>query len=125
MQQICGHRAAGSQARLDGYQCLRLHGLSYPAIRPRTSGQVAGRLYAQLTSAQLAAIDRYEGNVYQRRPVTVCCGDDLVQAWAYVLLPRYYHRLARQSWVLEAFVVRDLKAYSHRHHWKRVLTEHG
>ncbi len=88
MRSVCGYIKQGIPAQLMGYRRRGLYGEDYPAIVPDRQYLVQGLLYTGITSAQLRAIDRYEGELYRRIQVSVAGR----RAWTYVLRPRYYHR---------------------------------
>ena len=71
---------AGQPDTLAGYKkySIRLATGIYPIIRPEAGGLVEG-LVIQITPAELALIDHYEGDAYQRKKVTLVSG-----RWAWV-----------------------------------------
>lgn len=59
------------RAILDGYQRLCVREAVYPGITPTKGRQVFGTFASGLTEAHIQKLDRYEGDDYDRRPVTV------------------------------------------------------
>ncbi|MCC5886419.1 MAG: gamma-glutamylcyclotransferase [Gammaproteobacteria bacterium] len=96
---VTGLEAEGVPATLAGFRCEGIRGEVYPAIRVDASAQVAGRVYHGLSRPALAALDRFEGDEYRRRVVTVVREDGRrQQAWCYVIAPRWQRRLDGRAW---------------------------
>lgn len=117
MHAVCRTQPDGMPATLAGYACYALTGRHYPAIIPAKGGKEGGVLYTGLRRGQLARLDSYEGEEYRRRRVWVNVGIERVQAWTYVLRPRYYYRLSRRRWSLEQFRCERLQFYRANRHW--------
>lgn len=112
MRSVSGYTCSGEMASLTGYARISLRGLPYPAIIPRVDGHMHGVLYRALTLRQLAKIDRYEQQQYVRTRVCVETERQAVlQAWTYVLHPRYYRRILRRPWSLNTFQSRHRASY--------------
>jgi len=107
---VAGIRLIPEVALLPGYQCLRLAGESYPAIRKAAAQQVAGLLYAGVTAAIWQRLDAYEGEQYERRVVTVKTAGGSCTAATYVISPRWRHLLTSEPWDFEQFCRRDKAA---------------
>ena len=58
-------------ARLDGYRRHRVHGESYPILRPAAGGAVDGLLVPNLSPAEAARVAFYEGEEYRPVPLMV------------------------------------------------------
>ncbi|HRI86964.1 MAG TPA: gamma-glutamylcyclotransferase [Candidatus Hydrogenedentes bacterium] len=84
-QHVIGRLIDGRPDRLQGYRIgsLRDGAEKYPNIVPEFGSLVEGRLL-EVTDAELAAMDRYEGDCYDRRRVTLESGEE---AWVYIGLP--------------------------------------
>jgi gamma-glutamylcyclotransferase (GGCT)/AIG2-like uncharacterized protein YtfP len=82
MAAVAGRSLEGRPAVLDGVRRVAVRGEVYPAL---ISGgdSIDGILYQQVTEQELAALDHFEGAEYDRRTVTVRCGDEAVQAGVY------------------------------------------
>lgn len=112
MRLVSGYTCTGEKSSLTGYVCISLRGLPYPAIIPRVDAHTHGVLYRALTCHQLARIDRYESHQYVRTRVSVKTGQYArIQAWTYVLHPRYYRRILRRPWSLNTFQLRYRASY--------------
>lgn len=79
---VIGRNAEGRPAVLESVRRMRVRGQFYPALIPG-SGAVEGVLYKNLTGAEIAALDRFEGPEYDRRSVTVCCDGTALEAETY------------------------------------------
>lgn len=118
MRAVCAYQRAGESTTLNGYQCVALHGLRFPAVIPEPDAITNGILYRALNSHQLHRIDQYEDDMYRRVRVhvfTAALGN--VEAWTYVLHPRYYRLIKKQPWSLAEFMARHQAAYQHQHGW--------
>ena len=76
----------GAPDTLRGYTLARLRGIhsDYTVARPQPGSTVQGRLY-QVTDEELALLDDYEGEAYQRVSVTLM---SKTRAWLYCENPR-------------------------------------
>lgn len=119
MRRVSGTLPAARSASLPDYGCYALAGLAYPGIVPEPGAYVGGVLYAGLGRAQIARLDAYEGEQYRRLRVWLELGGGLrLQAWTYVLHPRYYHRRSKRLWSLAQFRREQLKLYLANSHNK-------
>lgn len=108
------------EARLAGYACYEIYGVSYPAIIPQQGITVSGTMYLGLGTRQLKLIDRYESTQYKRLLVRVVDNkDNLHSTWSYVLAPDQYHRIKKQPWLRSRFAKNDLDKYISQHGWRR------
>lgn len=125
MRRVSGGLPAATSAVLDDHACYALAGLAYPGILPEKGARVSRVLYQGLSRAQLTRLDAYEGAQYLRRRVWVTTDSgQTVQAWTYLLHPRYYRRLSQASWSLEQFRREHLQVYlSHSHN--KIYGLHG
>jgi gamma-glutamylcyclotransferase (GGCT)/AIG2-like uncharacterized protein YtfP len=108
---IVGRQLAGVPARLTGYARFRVRDRVYPAIVEAAGGEVSGVLYAGLEDAELARLDFYEGDLYERREVSVGAGPMQRRAVTYVLRPEHRHELSEEAWDLQAFLRDHLADY--------------
>jgi gamma-glutamylcyclotransferase (GGCT)/AIG2-like uncharacterized protein YtfP len=119
MRRVSGSLPPSAPACLVNYACYALAGLVYPGIIFQKGAGVEGVVYQSLSRAQLAKLDAYEGAQYRRVRVWVTArNDQRVQAWTYVLQPRYYHRLTDRRWSLEQFRREQLPVYLYHSHNK-------
>jgi len=111
----CGPLAR-EPATLRGYGRRAVRGEPYPALVPEESGRVAGVVYRDVPAAAWARLDRFEGELYARRPVVVeLSGGGLLPAAAYVAEAALRERLARCDWDFDEFLRRG-KARFRKHY---------
>lgn len=55
----------------------------YPALVPRAAALAPGRLLSALSSFDVAVLDGFEGDEYERRRIDVMAGDTWIEAEAY------------------------------------------
>jgi gamma-glutamylcyclotransferase (GGCT)/AIG2-like uncharacterized protein YtfP len=111
---VVGQRWQGEPALLVGYGRYRLRGKPYPAIIAEPAGNVAGLLYAGVGVAELALLDSYEGDLYERRTVKVRLGGHTHSALVYVLGEQHRSLLSSEAWELGAFEREHLAEYLER-----------
>lgn len=69
--QVVTGRYACRPARLEGFARRRIRGADYPAIVSTPLESVDGLLYLDVEPADLARLDAFEGDAYQREDVMV------------------------------------------------------
>jgi gamma-glutamylcyclotransferase (GGCT)/AIG2-like uncharacterized protein YtfP len=109
---VCDYQQPGESAVLDGYRRRVVAGEVYPAIVPDPDEQVSGRLYRGLSSRQTQLLDAFEGEMYQRRTVSLRIAAGIVAAEAYVLRDAYIRYLSAELWSLEAFLTDGLGRFA-------------
>ena len=89
-------------ARLDGHARFEITGETYPGMIPCQGSAVDGVLYFDVTPADVAALDAFEGIEYRRESVSVALASGAtVEAGTYIyLLPQ---KLSKSPWMPEAF----------------------
>lgn len=93
-------------ATLDGHARFSLAGDTYPGMLARADHAVRGVLYFDVAAADLAALDSFEGDQYQRCQVETRTDDGLaVCAETYVF--EAVHRLSDQAWEPENFALQQ------------------
>lgn len=85
----------------------------YPGIRALPGGCVSGRVFAELSDAELERLDRYEGQAYER---LLCALADGSRAWTYVVRGPWLSKLSDEPWDLEVF--RERHAPHFGVHWR-------
>ena len=112
MRAVIGRVPRSEPAELHGYRRYRLRGKVYPAVVPEPGTTVAGRVYHDLTPAEITRLDRYEDAFYRREPVTVRDAQGREQrAWCYVLPTQARQRLAARPWHRDMFERTALRGY--------------
>jgi len=116
LRAACGAVPASLPARLDGYRRHPVAGEDYPGIRPDAGAHVDGTLYLDVTPAQLADLDRFEGSQYERRTVTVTVADGRrFAAETYVFAEHCHHLLEAGDWSYDAFVASATERFRARY----------
>jgi len=112
VEKLLGTVLSGENAVLEGYARYMLLNRHYPGIVYRPGARVDGVLYNGITPKFLRKLDRYEDDIYERQVVKVVdsCGG-CVDAWAYVIPPRFRKELTRIPWSRDEFVKIHLKRF--------------
>jgi gamma-glutamylcyclotransferase (GGCT)/AIG2-like uncharacterized protein YtfP len=110
-QRVVRGQYRSAAATLDGHVRLVVDGETYPGMIARAGSQVAGVLYFDVDAADLAALDYFEGQDYERVCVSVNTNSgDIVRAETYLYLPM--QKLLEQPWEPETFQMqRFLQTY--------------
>ena len=111
LQAVLGLRWQGAPALLPGYARYRVRGKPYPAIVPEPGGNVAGLVYSGVGATELEQLDHYEGELYERRTLSVRAGGATLAAVTYVLGDQHRALLSNESWELGAFEREHLHDY--------------
>jgi gamma-glutamylcyclotransferase (GGCT)/AIG2-like uncharacterized protein YtfP len=96
---VVGRVPARVPAVLEGFARFRVRGASYPGIVARAGARTAGTLWRGLDLDALAALDRFEGALYERRrlPVRTRAGATVV-AHVYVVRDARRDVLGPEPW---------------------------
>jgi catechol 2,3-dioxygenase-like lactoylglutathione lyase family enzyme/gamma-glutamylcyclotransferase (GGCT)/AIG2-like uncharacterized protein YtfP len=111
VQRITGRCFPSEPALLEGFARSLLRGADDPGIAPRAGAQTSGTLYRDVDPASLAALDRFEGDLYDRREVVVRTPSGERSAYAWVLRPEERHRLGGEPWDRDLFAARHLQEW--------------
>ncbi len=112
MQVVCGRPLANVRAAALRIRCEALHGAIYPGAVQDPDASASGRLYEGLGPAELARLDEFEGDLYDRVVVRVETAAGVPHAaWVYLVRPPHRHRLAGNPWDSGRFAERELAAY--------------
>ena len=89
-------------ARLADHARFAVAGETYPGMIASAGATVDGVLYLDVDDADVARLDRFEGDDYRRETVTLACADGSTRTGdTYVYLPR--DRLTKSPWDPDAF----------------------
>ncbi|MEM7026859.1 MAG: gamma-glutamylcyclotransferase family protein [Pseudomonadota bacterium] len=111
MLAVTGEQYLSKPAMLFGYRRNTIKNRVYPAIIPDPDSMTEGIIYFDIDSTALNALDDFEDVLYDRVKVTVECGEEKVNAFAYVISPKYKNRLSHSDWNLEEFINNHLDDY--------------
>ena len=112
MQIVCGRPLASVRAEAPGIRREALHGAVYPGAVRDANATAPGRLYEGLGPADLARLDAFESDFYDRVAVRVVTAAGVPHdAWIYLVGAPNQHLLAGKPWDFEGFAARELPAY--------------
>jgi hypothetical protein len=105
MRRVAGCCLSNTHAVLREYRRYKVKGEVYPAIVASEDGLVEGMVYHDIPDGAWLRLDRFEGEMYERRPVNVVLADGRPETvYAYVIRPEFEVRLDSTEWDLEAFL---------------------
>lgn len=113
MAAVAGRGYVGEPAVLRGFVRVCVVGAVYPGAIEEAGAEIRGIVYRDLDEAALRRLDRFEGETYERRRVTVTCDGDLTEtlAYAYVVARQHQGSLDRRPWNPERFRRDHLASY--------------
>lgn len=95
---VAGRLHEAEPARLSGFRRRLLRGVPYPGIAPSPRDSVEGVLWRGVSPQEVARLDEFEGEIYERLSVEVRAAGDPAAAEAYVLRATHEHLLSREAW---------------------------
>lgn len=109
---VAGCRRHGTECILKGYRRLPVRGEPYPGITPAPGGRVRGLLYHDIPRTVWFRLDRFEGDMFRRQPVTVSCREGTSRrALVYVVRTEFVHLLEPGEWDLNRFLSAGKNTY--------------
>ena len=111
VEAVAGRRFPSEPALLEGFARSMVRGAEYPGIAPAPGARTPGILYSGVDAAALAALDRFEGELYERREVVVRTASGETAALAWVLREESRHLLTGEPWDRERFAAHHLRAW--------------
>lgn len=112
LRRVIGCTLAGRDAWLDGYVNLEIEGALYPGITAFPNCVTRGISYVGITPKMLAALDEYEGEMYERRPLVIRYADSRSDlADAYVVRDSHLDMLSDREWDYEDFFLNKKEIY--------------
>ncbi|MDX5445326.1 MAG: gamma-glutamylcyclotransferase [Zoogloeaceae bacterium] len=116
MRTACGGLPAAEPARLDGFSRHPVAGEEYPGIRRNAGASVHGVLYRDVTIAQLAQLDVFEGPQYLRESTIAILADgSTLDAETYVFADHQLHLLQDGDWDYFSFLERGRRRFEGRY----------
>ncbi len=96
---VTGRSADHEPAVLADHARYRVRGASYPAVVPEPGAETEGVVYARLDDDTMAALDRFEGDMYTRERVAVRLpSGQQKQVDTYVFAAHLHDLLERLPW---------------------------
>lgn len=124
MAAVAGRSFAAVPARLAGFVRVGVRGAVYPGAREEAGGSIGGVLYLEVDDDALSRLDRFEGELYERRVVSVRRDDGAACAAQVYVVPAVRHgRLSGAPWDVERFRREHLDAYLARCRDGRIAEE--
>ena len=112
IKKLLGVTLVGEYAELPGYERFMLVNKNYPGIIRNSMARVDGILYEGVTAKQLALLDRYEDDFYERcRVVVETVNAQSVAAWTYIIPLRHKRALSNKPWNRDDFMRTHLKRF--------------
>jgi gamma-glutamylcyclotransferase (GGCT)/AIG2-like uncharacterized protein YtfP len=105
MQEVSGFLPDYRPEVLKGYIRLRVKGHVYPGLLQREAHQVDGVLYQNVPASAWDRLDRFEGEMYARRTVSIeMDSGGRLAAETYIVRPEYVDRLEEAEWDFSEFL---------------------
>jgi gamma-glutamylcyclotransferase (GGCT)/AIG2-like uncharacterized protein YtfP len=99
-------------AIIRGYARFTVKGELYPGIIPKTDAITEGIVYLDVDELSIERLDAFEGDLYRRTPIQAESEkEELFNAEAYVVIPKYRGCLSSKQWNVKNFVQKHLKAF--------------
>jgi gamma-glutamylcyclotransferase (GGCT)/AIG2-like uncharacterized protein YtfP len=116
MTEVAGTRLRCTPANLSGYRRFLVKDEQYPGVVAAEGGVVAGIVYHGLDAANRQRLDRFEGEMYNRMPVTVHYADGReAMVDCYLFRPEFSHRLSSTEWDFAAFLQSGKTLFQHQY----------
>lgn len=105
MRDVSGFRLSHVPGTLKGYRRRAVKSEYYPAIVPDAEDRVHGIVSRDVPGPAWDRLDRFEGEMYVRRPVEIGLEDGtMLPAATYVVRPEFLDRLEAIDWDLTDFI---------------------
>jgi len=116
MTDVAGARLPGEAATLSGFRRYLVKEEEYPGIVAEPGGVVSGVVYHGIEAASWQRLDRFEGELYERKAVTVQYADGRTAVVdCYLFRPEFAHRLSSTEWDFAAFLQRGKTVFQHQY----------
>lgn len=116
MTEVAGVSLPCEPATLHGYRRFLVREEQYPGVMAEAGGLVAGIVYHGLGTESWQRLDRFEGKMYERRPVRVWYNDGrTAMVDCYLFRPEFAHRLSSTEWDFAAFLQGGKSMFQHQY----------
>ncbi len=102
---VIGRVPESAPAFVRDYSARPVAGATYPGLIPCPGAHAHGRIYFGLTEAELKRLDAFEGEFYERIPISAIPRSERTEAaaWAYCFREGHRHRLESGEWTFERY----------------------
>lgn len=122
MTEVAGMRLPSAPATLHGYRRFLVKDEHYPGVVAQAGGLVSGIVYHGLGAESWQRLDRFEGEMYERRPVSVRYSDGReAMVDCYLFRPEFAHRLSSTEWDFAAFLQKGKSLFQHQYSGFKVI----
>jgi gamma-glutamylcyclotransferase (GGCT)/AIG2-like uncharacterized protein YtfP len=122
MADVSGCRLPGIAGTLKGHRRWSVQGEQYPAIAPDAESAVSGVVYRNVPGSAWDRLDRFEGEMYDRRPVDIELNDgSMLPAETYVIRPAFMNRLDPSDWDFDDFMSTGKESFQRHYKGYRSL----
>jgi gamma-glutamylcyclotransferase (GGCT)/AIG2-like uncharacterized protein YtfP len=105
MQEVSGCLLKHRRGVLKGYVRQRVKGQVYPGLLQREANRVDGVVYLNVPASAWERLDRFEGEMYARRTVSIeMDSGGRLAAETYIVRPEYVDRLEEAEWDFSEFL---------------------
>ena len=105
MLKVAGCYPGALPATLVGYSRKRVKNELYPGLILEETSRVEGVVYTNLPASAWGPLDRFEGEMYSRHPVSVRLRDgSSLAAATYLVRPAFRNRLEESEWDFSYFL---------------------
>ena len=109
---VAGPCQSVAEASLRDYRRLVVRNQHYPGMIEAPGYSVQGRVYRGISVAGWQRLDRFEGEMYQRRPVqVVLTAGARVSAFSYIIKDAYRDQLEPRDWQFDDFLDQGKQAF--------------
>ncbi|MDD2467614.1 MAG: gamma-glutamylcyclotransferase [Desulfobulbus sp.] len=116
MTDVAASRLRCTPATLSGYRRFLVKDEKYPGVIPMAGGVVPGIVYHGITPGSRQRLDRFEGEMYERKPVTVQYADGRQTVVdCYLFRPAFAHRLTATEWDFTIFLQGGKTVFQHQY----------
>ena len=116
MTEVAGVPLPCEPATLPGYCRFLVKDEQYPGVVAQAGGLVSGIVYHGLGAENWQRLDRFEGEMYERRPVRVWYNDGReAMVDCYLFRPEFAHRLSSTEWDFAAFLQGGKSLFQHQY----------
>lgn len=116
MAEVAGARLRCTPATMHGFRRFQVRDEQYPGVVAAAGGIVAGIVYHGIGPLSWQRLDRFEGEMYDRQPVTVHYADGrAAKADSYLFRAEFAHRLTATEWDFAAFLQGGKTVFQHQY----------